>query len=270
MERTNDRPLPPDYSGPVDIWDIDKTYLLTEFERLRDLVRGAIELAIDKRARPGAAALLRALRRGPGMTSARTPLYFVSASPPELRRVIEGKMLLDGVEWDGIAFKDQLALVRSGRFREVRRHVAYKLSALLAYRAEWPAGAREWLFGDDAESDPDVFTTYARIRAGELRGLALEKELARLEVVRRDRRAIRELEAFAARHSPAPPGGSVEAIYVFRAAREPRKDLEEDYPLVTQVADAAALARLLFGRGRIAASALAEVEREMSSGAEGG
>ena len=43
-----------------------------------------------------------------------------------------------------------LSLVRARRFREVRRHVAYKLTALLAYRLEWPPGAREWLAGDDA------------------------------------------------------------------------------------------------------------------------
>ena len=34
--RTNDRVLAADYAGPVDVWDIDKTYLESEFERFRD------------------------------------------------------------------------------------------------------------------------------------------------------------------------------------------------------------------------------------------
>src|SRR5438477_342957 len=47
-------------------WDLDKTYLHTEFDRVRDLVKSAFEGAEAKRAVPGAAALLRELKRGDG------------------------------------------------------------------------------------------------------------------------------------------------------------------------------------------------------------
>jgi hypothetical protein len=44
-------------------WDLDKTYLRTDFDTLRDLVRTAIERPDQKRTVPGAAALLRELGR---------------------------------------------------------------------------------------------------------------------------------------------------------------------------------------------------------------
>src|SRR5919199_5535133 len=44
-------------------WDLDKTYLRTEFDSLKDLAKSAIETAADKQAYPGATALLRALRQ---------------------------------------------------------------------------------------------------------------------------------------------------------------------------------------------------------------
>ena len=38
-------------------WDLDKTYLRTEFDSLRDLAKSAIETASDKQAYPGATAV---------------------------------------------------------------------------------------------------------------------------------------------------------------------------------------------------------------------
>jgi hypothetical protein len=263
--RTSERAIPDSYRGPVDVWDIDKTYLESEFENWRDLLRGAFERSIDKRARPGVKGILRALRSA---RPERTPLYFVSASPPELRAVLEGKMLLDGVEWDGISFKGHLQLARARRFREMRRHTAYKLTALLEYRAEWPAGAREWLYGDDAESDAAIYSLYAEIRAGAVGGEALEKELATREVSAQDRRVIVDLAAEAARRAPPPAGGSVEAIYIFRVAKAPPLDLAA-FPRVTPVADALALAHDLARRGRIPADAAADVARDFGREAGG-
>ena len=40
-------------------WDLDKTYLRTEFDSVRDLIKSAIETAADKQAYPGATAMLR-------------------------------------------------------------------------------------------------------------------------------------------------------------------------------------------------------------------
>lgn len=179
LERTNDRTLPADYTGDVLVWDIDKTYLDTRFSSLRGLLAIPFEWAIDKRALPGTVPLLRALRHGGGDESALVPLYFVSGSPPQLRRVVEKKMVLDGVEPDGITFKDQWALVRARTPQAIVEQVGYKLKALLLYRKELPAGARWLLFGDDAERDIDAFLTFGAVCAG-LRGPALAERLRAL------------------------------------------------------------------------------------------
>ena len=47
-------------------WDLDKTYLRTEFDTVRDLVRTAFERADEKRTNPGAATLLREMARAGG------------------------------------------------------------------------------------------------------------------------------------------------------------------------------------------------------------
>ena len=95
LDRTQERIFPPDFSGRIYVWDIDKTYLASDIDSLRGLLAIPLEFAVDKRNVAGTPALLRALRRGVapvGLTDA-NPIYFVSASPPQLRSVIERKML---------------------------------------------------------------------------------------------------------------------------------------------------------------------------------
>ena len=188
LDRSNDRRFADDWSGRIYVWDIDKTYLATEIHSLRALLAVPFEFAIDKRNVAGTAALLRALRRGvvgAGLTQA-NPIYFVSASPPQLRLVIQRKMLLDGVEFDGITFKDQAALVTRGQFGKLREHIGYKLSALLLNRHELPWQAEETLFGDDSESDALIYSIYGDVVAGRLRGEALKKTLLKHQVRRED------------------------------------------------------------------------------------
>ena len=52
-------PQPLDRHRLVYRWDLDKTYLRTEFDTVRDVLRTAFEKPHDKRTVPGAAALLR-------------------------------------------------------------------------------------------------------------------------------------------------------------------------------------------------------------------
>src|SRR5689334_11832682 len=47
-------------------WDLDKTYLKTEFDTFKQLLRSALEGAEAKQAVPGASALLREVRAGGG------------------------------------------------------------------------------------------------------------------------------------------------------------------------------------------------------------
>lgn len=144
-------------------WDLDKTYLRTEFDTLRDLFATAFERASEKRTVPGAAALLREIH-----ASSPAGIYILSGSPEQMRRVLEAKLRLDGIRWDSLTLKPNLSNLLKGRFRALRDQVAFKLGALFAGREVLGPGLDEVLFGDDAETDAFVYSLYADVCAGEV------------------------------------------------------------------------------------------------------
>jgi hypothetical protein len=148
-------------------WDLDKTYLRTDFDTVRDLLRTAIERPDQKRTVPGAAALLRELGR------AGVETHILSGSPEQLRSRIEEKLKLDGVRYASLTLKPNLENLLRLRFRALRGQLGYKLPALLLRRCEMGAqedGAgrlvNEVLLGDDAEADAFVYCLYADICRG--------------------------------------------------------------------------------------------------------
>lgn len=147
--------------GRVYRWDLDKTYLRTEFDTVRDLLRTAFESAAQKRTVPGAAALLREI-------CATEPLgiYIVSGSPEQLRRVLEAKLRLDGIKWDGFTLKPQLSAILRGRFRFLKEQIGYKLGVLLETRGGIDREIDEFMFGDDAEADAFIYSMYSDLCAG--------------------------------------------------------------------------------------------------------
>jgi hypothetical protein len=161
LSSVNERTYEPGWRGEVFICDIDRTYLYTRFSSLKGLSQIPFEFAIDKQGIEGMAPLLREVRRGPGRESRQTPLYFISASPSQLRGVIQRKMLLDGLEFDGTVFKDWVGVVASLRLRRLKEQLGFKLTALLHNRRELPEGAEEVLIGDDLEADALTFTLFA-------------------------------------------------------------------------------------------------------------
>jgi hypothetical protein len=171
-------PAPP---GPpprhVYRWDLDKTYLQTEFDRVRDLVRSAFEGAEKKRAVPGAAALLRELRKGEGAR-----VCFISGSPRQMRKVLTEKLRLDGVEFDEFILKPNLRNFFRGRFRALRDQVGYKLPALLAGRSGCTSETSETCFGDDAEADAFVYSLYADLLAGRVDRAVLAEVMSKARV----------------------------------------------------------------------------------------
>jgi hypothetical protein len=255
LERTNDRVLPADYAGDVLIWDIDKTYLDTRFSSWRGLLTIPVELAVDKRTIPGAVPLLRGLRRGVGARSHLVPLYFVSGSPPQLRGIIQRKMDIDGVEYDGITFKDQLGLVAQGRFRAVKAQVGYKLRALLLLALELPPATRWWMFGDDVESDATVFALAGEVLDG-LKGATLDKRLIALGVEAVDRARILPL-AELARFGRDP----VERIFIhLENGTDPAK---LQGPRVTPTRSFLQTALVLARLGRVEADVITAVARDL-------
>src|SRR5215210_2857367 len=148
-------PAPPRF---IARWDLDKTYLRTDFDTLRDLVRTAIERPDQKRTVPGAAPLLRELGR------AGVEIHILSGSPEQLRARLEEKLRLDGARWASLTLKPNLQNLLRLRFRALRGQLGYKLPSLLQRRCELRRQrdadgqlVREVLLGDDAEADAFVY-----------------------------------------------------------------------------------------------------------------
>jgi hypothetical protein len=209
----NGRPAPA--ARLVFRWDLDKTYLKSEFETLREMVRIPFEKAEDKVAAPGVAALIRGLRETALSRGRSLRVYFVSASPPQIGRAIRRKLELDGIIYDGIVFKNQLQRLMRGKFRHLREHIGYKLTELLKARRGEPATAREYLFGDDWESDPLIYSLYADIVAHRVGGAELE---AVLRAARVDSPLIAESCTLAAAIEPA---DAVARIFINLERRTP-------------------------------------------------
>lgn len=259
LERSNDRHFSEGWRGPLYVWDIDKTYLATEIHNLRGLLAVPFEFAIDKRNVAGTAALLRALRRGRaerGLTKS-NPIYFVSASPPQLRTVIQRKMLLDGVEQDGITFKDQVALVRRRQLGKLREQVGYKLSALLLNRRELPWGADETLFGDDSESDALVYSLYGDTIAGRLRGDRLVKVLSHHGVAPEDARYVADLA------DGLPEKEIVRGIYINLEVRKNPQLFEGFSPRLVPCHDTFQAALRLYEDGHISVDGVLDVAEQL-------
>jgi len=164
------------------LWDLDKTYLVSHFDSLRQLIRIPFQKGTDKVAVPGVAALIRALRRTAQENGRRPRVYFLSASPPQIGSAIRDKLDLDGIDYDGITFKDQVRNLMRGRFDAVLEQIGYKLEQLLRRSADAEAGATELLFGDDWESDPFIYSLYADVCTGAVEKALVTSVLERAEI----------------------------------------------------------------------------------------
>lgn len=191
-------------------WDLDKTYLRSEFDSFRDLVKSAMENAQDKQAFPGARALLRALSREHGYR-----ICIVSGSPTQMRRVLAAKLALDGIEHSEFVLKNNLANVVRGRFRALRSQIPYKLPTLLESRSRLVGTPPETLFGDDAEADAIIYALYADILAGRVSADELERTL------RAARAYDDQIEHTLALAAKVPRRDAVQRILIHLEARTP-------------------------------------------------
>jgi len=234
-------------------WDLDKTYLRTDFDSLRGLLRAALEKPQDKRAVPGAPALLRALRAAGG---AAHRICIISGSPEQMRTVLAAKLELDGVSYDEFVLKPNLNNLLRGRFRALRAQIPYKLPALLGSRVACPAPA-ETLFGDDAESDAIVYSLYADIVAGKVPGNELGRVLAKSHAY--DDQLAETLD-LAAR---VPHGDVVGRIVIHLDRRSPTAEFERFGRRLVPVYNYFQAALVLYGDGLLDARAVLGVGREM-------
>ncbi len=189
-------------------WDLDKTYLRTEFDNLRDLAKSAMETAADKQAFPGATALLRALKQEGNR------ICIVSGSPTQMRQVLAAKLALDGIDYDEFVLKNNLKNILKGRFRALRAQIPYKLPAMLQSRIGATADF-ETLFGDDAEADAIIYCLYADLVAGNVSLVDLERVLTASRAYEDDADRILDL----ARR--VPKGNAVRRMFIHLDRRSP-------------------------------------------------
>ena len=250
-------PLPAPRAPVVFRWDLDKTYLRSEFDTLRSLLRTAFERAEDKVDVPGVAELNRSLKTAAERGGRGALIYFLSASPPQIGAAIRKKLALDRVPYDGIVFKDQLAHLRRGKLRNLREHVGFKLAELLRGRLEAPPAARELLFGDDWESDSLIYSLYADVLAGRLPPVRLAHILRRIRV---DPRQIEEILALAGR---AAASEGVWRIFINLERRSPPANFHLFGPRLVPTFNYFQTAAVLGADGYLGAEDVARVGRAL-------
>jgi hypothetical protein len=235
-------------------WDLDKTYLRSEFETVKDLLKSAMEKPADKRAVPGAPAILRALRAAGGPAHR---ICIVSGSPRQMRKVLVAKLELDGVEFDEFVLKDNMKNFLRGRFKAMREQVQYKLPALLESRIGTGGAAGETLFGDDAESDATIYSLYADLCGGQVPRGELERVLDAVDAYPDSRAYALDLAA------RVPRGGSVQRILIHLDKRSPTAYFDRYGPRLVPIYNYFQAALVLFADGQLSARDVLGVAREM-------
>ena len=163
----------------VYVWDLDNTYLATRLGAIRGFLHTVFEGASKKKNIPGTNSLCLGLKShwSKSMGEAPFPLFFITASPPELEKVIVRKLQLDGVFPKGLFCKDFWFCVRKMDFKSLTHQIGYKLQALLGLRLLLGEDVRQILWGDDSESDVISYSLYTDICARRMEGKNLIKTL---------------------------------------------------------------------------------------------
>jgi hypothetical protein len=233
-------------------WDLDKTYLQTEFDSLRDLVRTAFQKAHEKVAVPGASALIRELSE-----QGDSRLCIVSGSPKQMRAVLEEKLKLDGVKWDEFVLKDNVGNLLRGRFRALRGQVGYKLPAILESRVHAPVEAEEVLFGDDAEADAFIYSLFADLVAGRVDERVLSQVLEAGGVYPDDQARVREA------WKKIPVSDPVRRIFIHLDRLTPPAQFSAYGPRVVPVFNYFQAALVLLADGHLTAPQVLKIAVEM-------
>ncbi len=154
-------------SDEVYIWDLDKTYLDTSIDSLSGLFRTIFEKAFTKKNVPGTPSLIRSLARyrKKHLDEADFPLFFVSASPPQMESKVYEKFIIDDIKPIGMFYKDNLRNLAPKRLLFLKKQVGYKIQALMQLRARLSKTVRMICFGDDSESDAIIYNLFSDICA---------------------------------------------------------------------------------------------------------
>jgi hypothetical protein len=192
------------------VWDLDKTYLDTSFGSLSELWRTAIEKAFQKRNVPGTGSLVQALKTSweQERSGQSFPIYFITASPPQMESKIREKLEIDEILPLGAFFKDNLKNLKPSRLWRLTQQVGFKIQALLQLRTRLHPEVRQILWGDDSESDAIIYSLYSDICARRWSEKELLTILRGLHVVGEQTDTILDLQ------DQVPQNDPVEKIYI--------------------------------------------------------
>ena len=146
-------------SSYIFVWDLDKTYLDTDFSGFRKILKIVFEQAVKKRNVPGTDQLVRSLAR----CSTPFPIFFISASPPQMQEKIYEKWMHDRVEPYGFYSKDNLKNLRFDRWARLTNHIGFKIQALMELRLLISKETKMICWGDDSESDATIYSLFSDI-----------------------------------------------------------------------------------------------------------
>lgn len=152
-------------SSEVYIWDLDKTYLDSSIDSFSGLMRTIFEQSFSKKNVPGTSTLLRSLSqyRKKHFNEEFFPLFFVSASPPQMESKIYEKFTLDEIRPIGMFYKDNLRNLSPKRFLFLRKQIGYKLQSLMQLRTRLSETVKMICFGDDSEADATIYNIFSDI-----------------------------------------------------------------------------------------------------------
>lgn len=206
----------------VFVWDLDKTYLDTSIDSLRGLLITILERAWNKRNIPGTKSLLQVLARrfNEKAGAERFPIYFITASPPQIEDRIREKFVFDEIRPFGCFYKDNLRNIHPRRLWRLTKQVGYKLQALLQLRIHLKEDVRQTFWGDDSESDAIIYNLYSDICSRRKKPAELKTLLKNYSVTGEQMDRIFRLQA------QIPENDPVEKIYINLAV-----DTDPDYYL---------------------------------------
>ncbi len=204
----------------VYVWDLDKTYLDTTIDSIKGLFATIFEKSFSKKNVPGTNELIKSLERfrKKNFTEQNMPLFFVSASPPQMESKIYEKFEIDQIFPLGMFYKDNLKNLVPTKFTFLKKQVGYKLQALLQLRTQLHPEVRIICFGDDSESDVVIYNLFSDVCARRHTKLQLEKLLEKLGVADIQIEEIFRLQSLIEIQDP------VEKIYINLAT-----DTDADY-----------------------------------------
>lgn len=194
----------------VYLWDLDKTYLDTSWGSLKELWRTALEKAFQKRNVPGTASLVTALKVSWLEEKGRVhfPLFFITASPPQMEPRIRQKWELDDIMPLASFFKDNLKNLKPSRFWMLTHQLGFKLQALMQLRLSLHDEVTQVLWGDDSEADAVIYSLYSDICARRRTEAEFRRILKDLRVTGEQLEKIFEIQNVIPYHDP------VDKIYI--------------------------------------------------------